>query len=108
MNHPGVEATSYTNIWGIFGECSQVSDKQLYEHIVAGAPAASSQAGGHEIFVADRAEVSLRTANSLGYRSRAEVLAYLGSHFRSMLPSSAGCDSDLEVRHSKASQVATL
>ena len=74
---------------------AQVSDRQLFERIVAGCAATES---GHEAFVADRAELIVRTAAALRCRSRSEVLAYLGTHFRGALRNVAAGDSDIEVR----------
>lgn len=76
----------------------QVTDRELYDRIVAGAPAGDGEAGGHESFVADRAEMALRAAALLRRRSRREVLTYLGDHFRVALPGTLDSDSAEDVR----------
>ena len=81
---------------------SQVTDRQLYDRIVAGAPVATSAASGHVAFVADRAEMALRTCRAMGCRSRAEVLSYLGRHFRVALHNVLDSDTDVEVRGPRA------
>lgn len=77
-----------------------MSDKELYDRIVSGAPAADATASGHESFVADRAEMALRTASKMALRSQADVLCYLGRHFRIALPNTLDIDTDIEVRRS--------
>ena len=76
----------------------QVSDKELYNRIVAGAPSSDAAGGGHKSFVADRAEMALQTAAKIGCRSQAEALAYLGRHFRVTLRNALDGDSDVQVR----------
>jgi thiazole synthase ThiGH ThiG subunit len=74
----------------------QTTDKALYDRIVAGSASAESAASGHEAFVADRAEMALRTCAAMGCRSQAEVLEYLGKHFRVTLPNTLDVDTDIE------------
>eukprot|EP00798_Chlamydomonas_sp_ICE-L_P010691 gene10691-12383_t len=67
---------------GILLKCFlEVSDRELYEKIVAGAPPDS----GHAAFVAERAELLLTDAAKSGLQTRAQCLEYLGSHFRIVL-----------------------
>ena len=77
----------------------QVTDKELFDVICSGAPTEEGSGGsGHSSFVADRAEVALRTCNAYGYSSRVEVLSYLGEHFRIVLPYIQDNETDEEVR----------
>ena len=58
-----------------------MSDRELYDKILAGAPAGSQ----HAAFVAERAELLLQQPAKLGLRTRAQCLEHLGSHFRIVL-----------------------
>jgi DNA-directed RNA polymerase I subunit RPA2 len=64
---------------GILLKCFlEASDKEIYERLVAGA----STEGGHQSFVAERAELLLRQAGKYGLKTKAQCLEYLGSMFR--------------------------
>lgn len=78
------------------GGAAQVTDKELFDLITAGA-VSTPDGSGHASFLADRAEVSLRTAARMGCRTRVEALVHLGKHFRVVLPNVTDTDSDLEV-----------
>ena len=80
-----------------------MSDKQLYDRIVAGCPGGEGSEGGHSMFVADRAELAVRTAAAMGCRSRSEFLIHLGRHFRVSLPNVIETDSDMQVCFSESS-----
>ena len=56
-----------------------MTDREMYERITQNDPQAS--------FVAERAELMIRESKSLKLRSRSDVLAYLGRHFRQLLRS---------------------
>lgn len=74
-----------------------MSDKELFERIVAGAPESTGAQSAHALFVADRAELAVREARKQGCRSSADVLKHLGRHFRITLPNLAPSDSDMDV-----------
>ena len=74
-----------------------MTDKELFDRIVAGAPANDSSGSGHVSFVADRAEMALRTVNQMGHHSRAQALTHLGKYFRVALPATLDSDSDIQV-----------
>lgn len=79
---------------GILLKCFlEVSDRELYDKLLASAPPGS----GHAAFVAERAELLLQQSAKLGLYTRAQCLDYLGRHFRTMLnmPKS----SSVEVAH---------
>lgn len=76
---------------------AQVSDRQLFDAICAGAPKEAASGSGHLSFVADRAEVALRTCSEIGCTSRVEALSYLGRHFRIILPYVQDEETDEEV-----------
>lgn len=75
----------------------QATDKELFDVICAGAPREDGSGSGHSSFVADRAEVALRTCAKIGCTSRVEVLSYLGMHFRIVLPHILEHESDEQV-----------
>lgn len=75
----------------------QVTDKELYHLITAGAPLSPS-GSGHASFLADRAEIALRTGAKMGCSTRVEALMHLGKHFRVALPNTIDSDTDIEVR----------
>lgn len=67
---------------GVLLKCFlEVSDKELYDKLLAGAVGG----GGHAEFVAERAEMLIREAGKLGLGTRARSLEYLGNHFRVIL-----------------------
>ncbi len=65
-----------------------MTDREIYERITQNDAVAS--------FVAERAELMIREAKPLKLKSRADVLAYLGRHFR-MLLRAERTDSDVKV-----------
>ena len=75
----------------------QVSDRQLFDTICAGAPKEAASSSGHLSFVADRAEVAVRTCSEVGCTSRVEALSYLGRHFRIILSYIQDEETDEEV-----------
>eukprot|EP00873_Tetraselmis_striata_P041965 jgi/Tetstr1/462229/TSEL_000628.t1 len=88
---------------GILLKCFlEVTDHEVYEKIMSSAPldddgpGQAAKAGGHFSFVAERVELLLRSSSDMGLRTRAQCLAYLGSHFRVMLRSEDYVD-DIEV-----------
>lgn len=79
---------------GILLKCFiEATDHEVYQKIMSSAPldddgsGAAAKAGGHFSFVAERVELLLRSSSAMGLRTRAQCLAYLGSHFRVMLRS---------------------
>lgn len=81
--------------WKVFSV--QVTDRELFDVICVGAPKEEGSGSGHSSFVADRAEVALRTCNKLGCTSQVEVLSYIGKHFRIALPNIQDHETDEEV-----------
>jgi hypothetical protein len=77
------------------GTWLQVTDKEVFDAITCSTAAQSD--GGHASFVADRAEVAIRTAAKMGCASQQEALAYLGKHFRVVLPHVLEDAGDIEV-----------
>jgi hypothetical protein len=76
----------------------QVTDRELFAAVCAGAPKDEVASSGHSSFVADRAEVALRTCSKIDCTSKVEVLSYLGKHFRIVLPYIQEDETDEEVR----------
>ncbi|GIL75864.1 hypothetical protein Vretimale_5574 [Volvox reticuliferus] len=67
---------------GILLKCFlEVSDRELYAKLVAGAPPGTGAAA----FLAERAELLLRQANRPELRTKTQCIEYLGRHFRVVL-----------------------
>ena len=68
----------------IFRALSPASDRELADLVASGVPGP-----GGEAFAAERIVIVLEEAASLGVRTRAQALAYLGEHFRAQLDAEA-------------------
>lgn len=67
----------------------EVSDRELFDRLVSSAPGPGEgvvdETGGHQGFVAERAEMLLRQGSQLGLRTRSQCLSYVGDLFRPAL-----------------------
>lgn len=62
-----------------------MSDRELYDQIVAGGAPGSGHAG----YLAERAELLLQQAARFGLATKAQCVEYLGNHFRVVLAASS-------------------